>query len=195
MNALTTGARDVSPPDVAALFDAYSERVHRYCAHRVGPVAAEDLVAEVFLVAHRHRDRIAGPGEPLAWLYGIATNLLRRHRRDEVRAYRALARVGVDPFGGATGVVDSHDSRSAERVDATRTGRRLAGALAALPRRQRDVLLLFAIAELSYAEIAVALDIPIGSVRSALSRARASVRAAIDLPSDPDASTDDGSTP
>jgi RNA polymerase sigma-70 factor (ECF subfamily) len=166
----------VVPDAVAAAFDRHAAAVYRYCARRVGPDAAEDLVGEVFLVAQRRRDRLNGTDEALPWLYGIATNLLRRHRRDEVRAYRALAATGVDPLGGAHGVAESHEGRAAERSDAATVVRRLAGALAALPRRQRDVLLLYAVGELSYAEIAEALSMPLGSVQSALHRARARLR-------------------
>jgi len=161
---------------VAAAFDRHAAAVYRYCARRVGPDVAEDLVGEVFLVAQRRRDRLGATDEALPWLYGIATNLLRRHRRDEVRAYRALAATGVDPLGGAQGIAEGHEGRTAERADAESSVRRIAGALASLPRRQRDVLLLYAIGELSYAEIAEALAMPLGSVRSALHRARTRLR-------------------
>jgi RNA polymerase sigma-70 factor (ECF subfamily) len=168
------------PDAVAAAFDRHAPAVYRYCARRVGPDVAEDLVGEVFLVAQRRRDRLGTTDEALPWLYGIATNLLRQHRREEVRAYRALAATGVDPLGGAVGVAEGHEARAAERADATAVVRRLAGALAALPRRQRDVLLLYAVGELSYAEIAEALAMPLGSVQSALHRARGRLRAALD---------------
>lgn len=68
---------------------------------------------------------------------------------------------------------------AADRVDAQRSVARLSAVLAKLPRRQRDVLMLFAVAELEYAEIAAALGIPLGSVQSSLHRARAKVRAAL----------------
>jgi RNA polymerase sigma-70 factor (ECF subfamily) len=115
------------------------------------------------------------------WLYGIATNLLRRSRRQELRGYRALAASGRDPLH--SGIVEGVAERAAERVDADRLSRPLAAALAGMPARERDVLLLFAWANLGYAEIAQALDIPVGTVRSRLSRARARLRAA--LPSQP----------
>jgi RNA polymerase sigma-70 factor (ECF subfamily) len=165
--------------DVGALFDRYAPQLWRYCARRVGPDLAEDVVAEVFLVAARRPERIAAGESPRAWLYGIATNLLRTHRRSEVRALKALERAGIDPFGGATGVAEGHEGRSAERADASRLARRLAGALAALPARQREVLLLYAVAELSYAEIAEATGRPLGSVQSTLHRARARMREAL----------------
>jgi len=64
-------------------------------------------------------------------------------------------------------------------VDAYRARHRLAKALASLSRKQRDVLLLFAVAQLEYEEIAVALGMPVGTVRSTLHRARAKVRVAL----------------
>jgi RNA polymerase sigma-70 factor (ECF subfamily) len=141
----------------------------------VGEQVAEDVVAETFLVAYERRDRYdAGRGEVLPWLYGIATNLLRRHRRTEIRALRALAR-----GDGGSRAAEGPARRATERVDAERAVARLSAVLAKLPRRQRDVLMLYAVAELEYAEIAAALEIPLGSVQSALHRARAKVRAAL----------------
>ncbi|GAA4676754.1 RNA polymerase sigma factor [Phytohabitans rumicis] len=165
----------VDPTDLAGMFDRYARELLRYCTRRVGEQAAEDVVAETFLVAYEQRHRYdTGRGEMLPWLYGIATNLLRRHRRTEIRALRALAR-----GDGGSSTVDGPGQRAADRVDAERTVARLSAVLAKLPRRQRDVLLLYAVAELEYAEIAAALEIPLGSVQSALHRARAKVRAAL----------------
>ena len=167
----TTTATEADPADLAGMFDRYARELLRYCSRRVGEHVAEDVVAETFLVAYERRDRYdASRGGMLPWLYGIATNLLRRHRRLEVRALTALADAGP-----------ADEERAAERVDAQRTVRRLAAVLASLPRRQRDVLLLHAVAELEYAEIAAALGIPLGTVRSALHRARAKVRAALEV--------------
>jgi RNA polymerase sigma factor (sigma-70 family) len=176
MTTPTTTSVMIEPADLAGMFDRYARDLLRYCTRRVGEQVAEDVVAETFLVAYEQRDRYdAKRGGLLPWLYGIATNLLRRHRRTEVRALRALAR-GDRSAPGEPG----HDGRAAERVDAQRTVARLSAVLAKLPRRQRDVLLLFAVAELEYAEIAAALRIPLGSVQSSLHRARAKVRAALD---------------
>jgi RNA polymerase sigma factor (sigma-70 family) len=163
------------PADLAGMFDRYGAELLRYCARRVGPDHAEDVVADTFLIAHANfRVYDANRSGPLPWLYGIATNLLRRHGRDEVQSYRALARAG------RTVPRASEDwDRATERVDAFRARRGLAKALASLSRKQRDVLLLFAVAQLEYDEIAVALGMPVGTVRSTLHRARAKVRMAM----------------
>lgn len=172
MTTPTTPAA-IDPADLAGVFDRYARDLLRYCTRRVGEHVAEDVVAETFLVAYEQRDRYdASRGGVLPWLYGIATNLLRRHRRTEVSALRALARA-------STPVAEGPAQRASDRVDAQRAVARLSAVLAKLPRRQRDVLMLYAVAELEYTEIAAALRIPLGSVQSSLHRARAKVRAAL----------------
>ncbi|MGH2946570.1 MAG: RNA polymerase sigma factor [Solirubrobacteraceae bacterium] len=170
-------ARSVRDPDrFAAIYDRYFGEVYRYVAGRLGRGIADDLAAETFLVAFRKRDRFnPARGSVRPWPYGIATTLVGQHRREESRRYRALARAGrrvLDP-------VESHDDRVADAVTAERLGRQLAAALADLGRGDRDVLLLVAISELSHQEVALALDIPYGTVGSRLNRARRKLRKAL----------------
>jgi RNA polymerase sigma factor (sigma-70 family) len=126
---------------------------------------------KTFLLAFRQRAGFdVTRGDALPWLYGIATNLLGRHRRNEIRLYKALARTGTDPVTAPfTDQVD-------ERVTATAASRRLASALAGLSAAYREALLLVAWGGLSYEETATALDVPVGTVRSRISRARADLR-------------------
>lgn len=171
---------EMTPDEFTTLYDRHARDLFGFCARRVGPDVAEDLVAATFLTAYERRHRYDHTrGAALPWLYGIATNLLRRHRRDELRSYRLLARTGVDPLAGVFPSVDGHAQRTEERTDAGVRARSVAGALAALPARQREVLLLYAVGELEYGEIAEALGIPLGSVQSALHRARTKLRAAL----------------
>jgi RNA polymerase sigma-70 factor (ECF subfamily) len=160
------------PRAFAVLFDRHHAEIHRYLHRRVGITLADDLAAETFLRAFDARSRYdASHPDARPWLYGIASNLLRRHRRDEVRGLRAFARAG-SPDGhdaGLEGVVARLDAAAQEAV--------LAEALASLPAREREVLLLHAWADLSYDEIAAALDVPVGTVRSRLSRGRERFRA------------------
>jgi len=137
--------------------------VFGYLARRVGPELGRDLASETFTCAFAGRKRYdAARAEARPWLFGIANNLLRHHYRDEERRLRALARLDV-------------------RYEDVQPGEsRLAGTLASLPSEGRDVLLLFAWADLSYAEIAAILDLPVGTVRSRLHRARAHVRATLE---------------
>ena len=180
--AMTSGdPRIRSGPDLTAadpgtafarLFDENAGPLHRCLARRVGEHTAYDLLSETFLVALRQRHSY-DPDRPVrGWLFGIATNLLRRHARDEIRALRATARV-VDRRDDESG----HEARVTEQIDAQVLARRLAPALAALSEPDRDVLLLTAWAGLTPAEVADALDVPAGTVRSRLHRVRRTLRA------------------
>lgn len=170
--SLIERSRD-EPEVFADLYDRHAPSIHRYAGRRLGDQAADDVVAETFLAAFRRRGRYdLARADARPWLYGIAANLIGKQRRSEVRMLRALARTGVDP------VVDSMDGVDA-RVSAAALSRELAGALAGLPAGDRDVLLLVAWADLSYQQVAEALSIPVGTVRSRLNRARRKVREAL----------------
>jgi RNA polymerase sigma-70 factor (ECF subfamily) len=159
------------PGSFAELFDRHAAHIHRYLARRVGREAAEDLVAETFLIAFAKRQqydlryRDARP-----WLYGIATNLIGQHRRAETRNYRLQRALGSEPSS------PDHASRIAADVTAASARAALGAALAELLDGDRDVLLLVACEQLTYEEAGRALGIPVGTVRSRMNRARASVR-------------------
>jgi RNA polymerase sigma-70 factor (ECF subfamily) len=148
-----------------AAFEAEFAPLHRYLARRLGFSVADELAAETFAVAFRSWDRL-DPERPVRpWLYGIAANLVRHHWRKERRMLRAYARTGIDP-------VFAEDEAAVERADADARHQELAGALAALRRDEREVLLLHAWADLTDSEIASALGLPVGTVKSRLSRTR-----------------------
>ncbi|MEU8122205.1 RNA polymerase sigma factor [Spirillospora sp. NPDC049024] len=166
------------PELFAAIFDRHADRLRGYAARRLGPDAADDVVADTFLIAFRRRDRYdLSRRDAAPWLYGIATNLIGERRRAEVRMYRAYARSGADPLAA-----EGHAQRVADAVSAQAEGSRLAAALASLKKRDRDALLLYTWGDLSYEEVARALDVPVGTVRSRLNRARRSLRAALGTP-------------
>jgi RNA polymerase sigma factor (sigma-70 family) len=165
-----------TPERFGVLFDRHAPAIYRYIARRLGRDTADDLMAETFLAAFRQRgryDRAHPDARP--WLYGIATRLIGRYRRDEIRFFRAIARTGVDP--AAELIADQVTSR----VAAQAASRELAAAIAALPPGYRDVLLLIA-SGLGYQETAIALGVPVGTVSSRLLRARQRVRALIGDP-------------
>ncbi|MFC4585753.1 RNA polymerase sigma factor [Sphaerisporangium corydalis] len=167
--------RSQDAPDVfAAVFDRHAPELHRYVTRRLGDSLADDVVADTFLAAFRRRGHydVTRP-DARPWLYGIAANLIGRHRRAEVRSYRAMARTGVDV------VAESYTERVDAEVSASAAHRDLAVALAGLSAGDRDVLLLIAWADLTYDEVAHALGIPVGTVRSRLHRARKRTRAAL----------------
>jgi RNA polymerase sigma factor (sigma-70 family) len=151
------------PEAFVEVFDRHFNTIHGYLRRRVGSSLADDLAASTFTEAFASRRRYDGDRpDALPWLYGIASNLLRRHYRAEERQLRAFARTGIDPLRSEA----EPDFRGAE----------VAAALAALSAEDRETLLLFAWTELSYAEIATALGVPVGTVRSRLNRARTTVR-------------------
>ncbi|MCP2350269.1 RNA polymerase sigma-70 factor (ECF subfamily) [Nonomuraea roseoviolacea subsp. carminata] len=159
----------------AAVFDDCFGEIHAYVAQRLGPDHAEDVAADTFLIAFRKRGQYdPSRASVRAWLFGIATKLVGRHRRQEARALRALGRHGP----GAESA-PGHEDRVSAQVSAQSLRPELAAALAGLHRRDRDVVLLVALAGLSHEEIATALDIPYGTVGSRLSRARRKLRAAL----------------
>lgn len=168
-------AESLSCPDrFGELYARHFAEIYRYLAGRLGPDVADDLAADTFLAAFGRRaafDPARGTVRP--WLYGIATNLVAGHRRAESRRYAALARLGADP------AVPDEEERIAERVAAWQARRSLAGALARLADADRDVLLLVALAGLSYAETGFALSIPEGTVASRLHRARRRLASAL----------------
>jgi RNA polymerase sigma-70 factor (ECF subfamily) len=162
-----------APEWFAAIFDRHAPAIHSYVARRLGRDQADDVVAEVFLLAFQRRgeyDLTRADARP--WLYGIATNLIRRYRRDEVRLLRAIARAAADP--PAEPVADQVIRRVA--AQAVRGG--LARVMAELPGQQRDVLLLVA-SGLSVGDTAEALGVPSGTVASRLARARRRLRAGL----------------
>ncbi len=160
-------ARD--PKEIfARLFDEYAPPLRGYLAGRVGVHVADDLVAETFVVALRRRASYNPKKAPIrGWLYGIATNLLRNHVRQEVRGFQLTAKAGAGDRPA-----ENHDTAVAGRVDAAARLRVLASELAALSEQDRDVLLLTSWAGLEPAEVAEALGVPASTVRSRLHRVR-----------------------
>jgi RNA polymerase sigma factor (sigma-70 family) len=174
-NAAIAASLD-APAEFAPIFDRHFDLVHGYIRKRVGESLADDLASQVFLIAFDRRDRYdRSRTSARPWLLGIATNLIHGRRRQEMRQLRAYGSAGAET------ALDSLDGVEA-RADARRLRPQLAAVLAALPKDEVDPLLLFAWAELSYEEIAEALDLPIGTVKSRLSRARRRVREQLRLP-------------
>jgi RNA polymerase sigma-70 factor (ECF subfamily) len=162
-----------SRADFGVLFDRHAAEIYRYCARRVGPDEADDVVAETFVVGYQRRDRFDGSRQSaLPWLYGIATNMLRRHRSGEARRQRLLAK--LTPEASIDGMAD----RAAERVDADALIRAVARELGRISARHREVLFLHANG-LDDADIATALRIPVGTVKSRLSRVKKRLRDAL----------------
>ena len=182
----TRGTRPVTPDDLSdselwdlavggdgegfgVLFERHARSVYNHCFRRTASWAdAEELMSAVFMEAWRRRRDVRPIDESARpWLLGVANNLLRNHRRSLRRYQAALARLPsprpqADPADDVAG-----------RLADERQMRRVLALVELLPRRDQEVLALCAWSELTYHEAATVLDIPVGTVRSRLARARA----------------------
>jgi RNA polymerase sigma-70 factor (ECF subfamily) len=160
----------VRDPDAfTQLFERHWEALFRFCQSRAGS-AGEDIAAETFRVAFDRRRRYdAHYNDARPWLFGIATNLLRDHFRNARREEHKLTR------SATLDALAQTDGESGE-LERQLLGPQLAEALQGLPAGDRDALLLLAWADLDYEQIAQALDVPLGTVRSRIHRARQRLR-------------------
>ncbi|MFA7765292.1 RNA polymerase sigma factor [Streptomyces sp. NRRL S-448] len=171
---MRTRVRSGDPDAYAELFDSYARTLYNHAFRMTGDwAAAEDVMSAAFMEAWRLRGTIDPEGGSLRpWLLGIATNLARNHCRSN-RRYRAAA--AATAAAGAAAVPD-HAEEVAGRLDDRRQIAATLGQLRALRGPEREVLLLCLGEGLEYAEAARVLGIPVGTVRSRLSRARTKLR-------------------
>ena len=157
------------PPAFAEIFERHARVIGAFAARRVGPDAAQDVLSETFLVAFRRRSTFDTSWESARpWLFGIASRVLKKHRAKEAAQWRSASASArrMDHF--TDGAVDA----SAERMDAAASVLTLTPRIAALSRRDRDTLLLYAWGDLTYEDVGRALGVPTGTVRSRLNRVR-----------------------
>ncbi|MFJ4996605.1 RNA polymerase sigma factor [Microbacterium sp. NPDC088619] len=156
------------PEAFAELFDRHARAVNAFAAYRIGSDAAEDVLSETFLVAFRRRaDFDLSKDSAAPWLLGIASRLIRRHRAVEARHWRAFAAVVGEDHVSLGGL-----DEAMRRVDAERELRALRERITALAPKDRETLLLYAWQGMSYDDVADALGVPVGTVRSRLNRVR-----------------------
>jgi RNA polymerase sigma factor (sigma-70 family) len=159
------------PDAFGVLFERHARSVYNYLFRRTADwTAAEDLTSIVFLEAWRRRRDVHLQREhALPWLLGVATNVLRNRRRSQWRHRAALERLPRER--GEDFADEAH-----ARLDDERRMRVVLRSVARLPKREQDVIALCVWADLSYEEASLALGVPIGTVRSRLSRARGRLR-------------------
>ena len=163
-----------NPELFAALFDRHARGLLAYARGRIGTDHADDVVSETFLVAFRRRkdfDSRWDSAKP--WLYGIATRLIRKLSHREWANQAAVRSVTAEGNVSSDGALPAAELR----LDAQARLASLQPRIAALPPKEREALLLYAWGGLSYQEIARALGVPIGTVRSRLNRARRALQA------------------
>jgi RNA polymerase sigma-70 factor (ECF subfamily) len=159
------------PERFGQIAERHYSTIFQYLAKRVGRDIAQDLAAETFVVAFGARGRYdASRANALPWLFGIATNLIRRHRRSELRMLNAY--VKSMPVANSVDTVEALSTH----MDHVALLARVAEAFLKLDLEQRDALHLTALEGLSYAEAADALGLPVGTVHSRVARARTILR-------------------
>lgn len=157
------------PRAFAELFDRHAGAVGGYATRRLGPDAGEDVLSETFLVAFARRSSFdAAWDSALPWLYGIASRLIKKHRAREAKHLRSAAQSAAREEHISQGDLEV----TIARLDAELSTRQLAPLIAALSAKDRETLLLYAWGDLSYEEIALALGVPVGTVRSRMNRVR-----------------------
>lgn len=168
--ALWQASQDGDGRAFGALYERHARTIYNYLFRRLADWSeAEDLTAVVFLEAFRRRsDAVVVDGKLLPWLYGIATNVLRNRRRAQWRHRHFLAQLVNEQREDA-------GPDLTERVEAAEQMRSLLKGIDRLPRAQQDVIAVCVWSGLSYEQAAAALGVPVGTVRSRLSRARASL--------------------
>jgi RNA polymerase sigma-70 factor (ECF subfamily) len=150
------------------LFDEHARAIYRFACRITGdPAAAEDVVGQTFLDAWRLRRKVRPEGDSLEpWLYGIATNVLRNAWRSAKRYRAMLERIPDSESVGDHADDLARRENEQEQLAAART------ALGALRPAEREVVALCMWSGLTYAQAAEALDVPVGTIRSRLSRAK-----------------------
>lgn len=161
---------------LADLFERHIDALTNHCFRCCGNWAtAEDSAAGVFtILVHDARKLRFYEGSARPWLLTTGSNLIRNEQRRLRRFQRVLLAVGR-PY-----VSEDHAPTVLDRVSDEQRAREALALLSELPDRERDVFLLCDYAELSYEQIAWALDVPTGTVRSRLFRARARLARRLD---------------
>ncbi|MFI6437291.1 RNA polymerase sigma factor [Streptomyces sp. NPDC050759] len=173
---MRTRVRAGDPDAFAELFDAYARAVYNHAFRLTADwSAAEDVMSATFMEAWRRRASVETEGSSLRpWLLGIATNVARSQYRSN-RRYRNAAEAAA-AAGAAEAQVEDHAEETAGRLDDRRRIAATLTALSLLKRPEREVLTLCLWEGMEYSEAARALGIPVGTVRSRLSRARGKLR-------------------
>ena len=157
------------PEEFREVFERHYESVRRFAQRVVGRDAGEEIAAQTFMIAFQRRPTYDfGYPSARSWLFGIAYNVARHHLRAERSQHDLLARVPSER--------EATDPIETETLDAARLAPILRDALSKLREEQRSPFVLVALGELTYRETADVLAIPVGSVRSRIHRARATLR-------------------
>jgi RNA polymerase sigma factor (sigma-70 family) len=162
----------VDPSAFGELFERHADALYNHCFRRTASwSAAEDLVSVVFLEAWRRHGEVQLTGDSiLPWLLAVGNNAMRNRTRSIRQHQRLLAKLPHE-------VTESDQADEvAARIDDERTMRAVVDVFSMLNENEQDVLSLCAWAGIDYTDAAAVLGVPVGTVRSRLSRARAHLR-------------------
>jgi RNA polymerase sigma-70 factor (ECF subfamily) len=172
--------RSVREPEAfGTIFDRHFDTIARFCVRRIGVIRGEDVAGDVFRLAFENRRRFdLDHDDARPWLFGIANNLVREALRSAGRQQLAYdrwlsreMREGSDlAFQVATAIDAQHEVSA------------VAAVLDLQPTEEVETLLLFAWEQLTYAQIAEALAIPVGTVRSRIHRLRQRLQEVLEGP-------------
>lgn len=175
-NVSTDAARNATTDDGDAallreLVIKHSDRLQRFIVKHIGNATeAEDLAQQAFVEAAASYKAFRGESQLSSWLYGIALNLVRNHlSRAPERRHEFVSDTVLD-------IQTSPDPSPEEQVAQNQTMSLLQESISELPDNMREILLLVGMEEISYEEAATMLTVPIGTIRSRLSRARSALR-------------------
>jgi RNA polymerase sigma-70 factor (ECF subfamily) len=159
----------IDPDQFGKIFEAHFNALYLFCQRRVGRASAEDVAGEVFVRAFEQRRRYdLGRSSARPWLYGIALNIIRNEARRQDRQSRAVNRVASELYVSRCSLEENLIDQIGTRQELTD----VIAALDGLKDAELEVLLLYVWERLSYEEIALVVDVPVGTVRSRIHHAR-----------------------
>jgi RNA polymerase sigma factor (sigma-70 family) len=158
--------------DVAALFQEHQHRLTRFVLRYLrNPEDAEDIVQNTFVEAMRCADRFSGLSKPSTWLFGIALNLARNQmRRHYTHALEYINDAELE-------AIEDYNADPAHLIEVRDISNKVNALLDELPDEIRATFEAVLDGKSTYEQAAATLNIPIGTVRSRVSRVRAHVRA------------------
>lgn len=160
----------------AELVDRHQHGVCRFVARLIGARDSEDLAQEAFLRAYQALPRFRGEATFRTWLYRIARNLCFTELRKRGRRGESSPLADADDFAGDHPLLEDSAPELAEEIARADLSARVRERMGALPAPYREVLTLFYLDEMRYEEIAMILDVPIGTVKTWIHRARLRLR-------------------